>query len=304
MQGGLQSKFGNRLKRKRAEIEFCIRSHAQTSKRVHAEIQLLFYYEASSATSLRPRIICSNKHACFLCNLFIRAHGKFHIRSCHGRLYPSWRIPLLKEVQLSEQSEIWMQQSLDRLNHLLEEKIREYLDRPRLRISDPTESVIFIPGTCSPSAVSIVSSLNPIREDANTTATDLGQKDIVFTRPAKLQYLDHGQLISIHLYPRLPIRIHTRCIHLELTYELACVIASSSSSTISSGYEPHSSDTGLLVQVECIDGGDPQVFPGPGPVFDLSSPWCSKEVPDSILFGELGLVLKKRNDVISVRVLQ
>jgi hypothetical protein len=46
--------------------------------KVHAEIQLLFFYEAHP-TRLRPRIICSSKSACYLCNLFFRLHRGFHM---------------------------------------------------------------------------------------------------------------------------------------------------------------------------------------------------------------------------------
>jgi hypothetical protein len=59
---------------------------------VHAEIQLLFYYELQP-TELAPRLICSSKKACFLCNLFLKLHGKFITPSSHGRLYKKWTFP-------------------------------------------------------------------------------------------------------------------------------------------------------------------------------------------------------------------
>lgn len=59
---------------------------------VHAEIQLLLYYESNSVP-FPPRIICSTKKACYLCNLFFNLHGKFHIPSTHGRLYEKWAVP-------------------------------------------------------------------------------------------------------------------------------------------------------------------------------------------------------------------
>ena len=60
--------------------------------KVHAEIQLLFFYEMNKIT-LRPRIICSSKSACYLCNLFFKLHGQFYIPRTHGRLYHQWTLP-------------------------------------------------------------------------------------------------------------------------------------------------------------------------------------------------------------------
>lgn len=69
--------------------------------KIHAEIQLLFYCEFE-AFKLPPRVFCSTKDACFLCNAFIRMYGKIHTPRCHGRLYPGWKLPFsprLKEIE-------------------------------------------------------------------------------------------------------------------------------------------------------------------------------------------------------------
>ncbi|KAK6825772.1 hypothetical protein PG987_013266 [Apiospora arundinis] len=60
--------------------------------KVHAEIQLLFHFELEKS-ELPPRVVCSSKDACFLCNTFIAMHGKMHTPRSHGRLYPAWRLP-------------------------------------------------------------------------------------------------------------------------------------------------------------------------------------------------------------------
>ncbi|KAG9255637.1 uncharacterized protein F5Z01DRAFT_635263 [Emericellopsis atlantica] len=61
--------------------------------KIHAEVQLVYHLEVANVRP-RPRVICSSKDACYLCNLFIAAHGKFHTPKCHGRLYPGWKLPL------------------------------------------------------------------------------------------------------------------------------------------------------------------------------------------------------------------
>jgi OTT_1508-like deaminase len=62
--------------------------------KIHAEIQLLFYSELK-ASNMAPRVVCSSKDACFLCNAFIVMYGKMYTPRSHGRLYPGWRLPLL-----------------------------------------------------------------------------------------------------------------------------------------------------------------------------------------------------------------
>jgi hypothetical protein len=84
--------------------------------RVHAEVQIVCYYELHPAAT-SPRVICSSKDACYLCNLFIKLHGTFHIPKTHGNLYPGWRllpIPALNRVQTQ-------------LNKALEARIRDVL---------------------------------------------------------------------------------------------------------------------------------------------------------------------------------
>ncbi|TVY32390.1 hypothetical protein LSUB1_G008540 [Lachnellula subtilissima] len=46
--------------------------------KVHAEIQLLFFYELHLDIP-RPRVICSSKSACYLCNLLFELHRGFDI---------------------------------------------------------------------------------------------------------------------------------------------------------------------------------------------------------------------------------
>ncbi|KXH50811.1 hypothetical protein CSIM01_01660 [Colletotrichum simmondsii] len=62
--------------------------------KVHAEVQLIYHYHLKSRHSdLPPRVIRSSKDACYLCNAFIEAEKTFYTSRCHGRLYPSWKLP-------------------------------------------------------------------------------------------------------------------------------------------------------------------------------------------------------------------
>ncbi|PKS11267.1 hypothetical protein jhhlp_003029 [Lomentospora prolificans] len=59
---------------------------------VHAEIQILAYCDLNGRGRY-PRVVCSSKKACYLCNQFITLHGKIYTPYCHGKLYIHWRLP-------------------------------------------------------------------------------------------------------------------------------------------------------------------------------------------------------------------
>lgn len=104
--------------------------------KIHAEIQLLFYCELE-AFKLPPRVFCSTKDACFLCNAFIRMYGKIHTPRCHGRLYPGWRLPFSPRLKEIEQ----------RFNRELANHIRNSLTtllsrRKKTVYPDPPESTL------------------------------------------------------------------------------------------------------------------------------------------------------------------
>ncbi|KAF1985545.1 hypothetical protein K402DRAFT_103643 [Aulographum hederae CBS 113979] len=63
---------------------------------VHAEIQLLVHYELKPCNPV-PRAIGASKDACFLCDAFIQAHGRFYITGAHRQAFHQWTVPDLKE---------------------------------------------------------------------------------------------------------------------------------------------------------------------------------------------------------------
>lgn len=120
-----------------ASNQFAQRTKRTLKKaKIHAEIQLLFYCELKTS-KLPPRVICSSKDACFLCNAFISMHGKMHMPRSHGRLYPGWRLPLLPKFNEMEQ----------RFNQVLENYIKDslrvlLLRKQKTAYPDPNESTL------------------------------------------------------------------------------------------------------------------------------------------------------------------
>lgn len=120
--------------------------------KIHAEVQLVFSYEISEQSKASnnrlspPRVVCSSKKACFLCDLFIKMHGKMRTPWSHGKLYPGWRVPDCPGLDLRL-----------RFNHLLEHRIRESIAllferRERTAYPGPSEStLITLPSLASES---------------------------------------------------------------------------------------------------------------------------------------------------------
>lgn len=84
-----------------------------------------------------PRVVFSSKSACWLCNSFIRLHGKIYTPRSHGRLYPGWRLPNLHDG--------WSTDIAERFSWHLENAVVESLKtlfqrRTRTIYVDPVES--------------------------------------------------------------------------------------------------------------------------------------------------------------------
>ncbi|KJR81941.1 uncharacterized protein SPSK_03147 [Sporothrix schenckii 1099-18] len=120
--------------------------------KIHAEIQLLFYIEQKQTSPSEihpyfpPRVVRSNKDACFLCNSFIKMHGKIYTSRHHGKLYPGWRLPATVNVEVQK-----------RFNTVLADQIKSSLvtlqkRQRKTEYPGPNESTL----TTLPSLTSIV----------------------------------------------------------------------------------------------------------------------------------------------------
>lgn len=146
-------------------IQDYIRQGATLPVPVHAEIQLLFYYENSSS-NVPPRIICSSKQACFLCNLFFKIHRRFIIPSTHGRLYEKWALPAaVKSMGENAEGNILtvLGSFISVINNVLTREMR-LTGKP---YPTPYESMILLSAACSQSN----QSTSTIRRPVNRSST-------------------------------------------------------------------------------------------------------------------------------------
>ena len=155
------------------DFHLIITNYYQFAK-VHAEIQLLFFYEMNLGR-LRPRVICSNKSACYLCNLFFKLHGQFDIPRTHGRLYYKWTLPdwhiLLPETRRRDFNVL-----LRQFSDMLKVQVRAALERRPTRVHHPNESVLVMPAHWSSS--NITQALPSISESVTTVGVTQTQEQL------------------------------------------------------------------------------------------------------------------------------
>ncbi|KAH6652988.1 hypothetical protein BKA67DRAFT_536691 [Truncatella angustata] len=152
-----------------------------SSGKVHAEVQLMFHYEMTQP-SLRPRTIVSTKSACFLCNTLFRLHGKYHIPSTHGKLYPGWLLPS-NAGQLSTTLTEQLNTVVQGYNRRIAEKLLS--NTQRARFYSGNESIVYELAVRLPAlAGSVISTVaSSIRQASRLSAYPRSSTSIETIRP-------------------------------------------------------------------------------------------------------------------------
>lgn len=146
----------------------------RASIKVHAEIKLLFYYE-THRVKLKPRIICANKSACFLCGLFLRVHGQFQVPMTFGKLNERWILPDWLSIQPEELSVLRL--VVAQFDRALDEQIQR-LAKGAKRLPDPMESAIGLPARWSPASsvqIATANGLNRVTQSLSRRGLDVDQ---------------------------------------------------------------------------------------------------------------------------------
>ncbi len=165
-------------------------SNCPTRWKIHAEVQLLLFYEQYPHVS-RPRIIGSSKSACYLCDKFIQLHGDFCIPRTHGRLYDRWMLPVQAVNEPADNKHLLSM--IDRLSVALEAKIIKTLHSRPVQFPHPNESVLVLrkpwlsTSTLSElrEQVSIQVIIDPTRESASRDQTEPLFKNSPYSLPTR-----------------------------------------------------------------------------------------------------------------------
>lgn len=70
---------------------------------LHAEMQLLRFYDSNPRCTPNPRFMGTSKKACFFCYEYMKQHHlRFQVSACHQKVYSTWLPP-----KASTQKDIW-----------------------------------------------------------------------------------------------------------------------------------------------------------------------------------------------------
>ncbi|KLO81468.1 uncharacterized protein LW93_8178 [Fusarium fujikuroi] len=76
------------------DVEPKLRKACPPKLTLHAEMQIVVFYEGKPGLVPHLRLIGTSKKACFLCDQYLRHHPlRLQASACHQKIYPSWMPP-------------------------------------------------------------------------------------------------------------------------------------------------------------------------------------------------------------------
>jgi hypothetical protein len=211
---------------------------------VHAEMQLLFHYEFHNPR-LPPRVICSTKKACYLCNLFFVLHGRFTVLATHGRLYEKWTLP--KCIQdLKDSKAKTIHAVIERFYNAIVKAIKDTLVFSKKRAFASDES-LFLRSTIWPAATG---ALQKPAEACNVPSTSLPNSDA----RSQIVAVEPGPT-SINCASTTPHSISLPTVTKETTCRLGINHAPSDTAAVTTKNPalPHRLDEGTSVTLQITD---------------------------------------------------
>ncbi|KAF4438477.1 hypothetical protein F53441_12778 [Fusarium austroafricanum] len=76
------------------DVEARLRRACRLDLTLHAEMQMVVFYEGNPGFAPSMQLIGTSKKACFLCDRYLRQHPlRLQASACHQKIYPSWMPP-------------------------------------------------------------------------------------------------------------------------------------------------------------------------------------------------------------------
>ncbi|KAF1949449.1 hypothetical protein CC80DRAFT_598904 [Byssothecium circinans] len=299
-------------------------NNANQSYKVHAEIQLLFHYELFTV-KYPPRVLKSSKHACFLCDLFIKKHGRFHIPKTHGRVYELWMIPELAGLNMKTKAQQQWSSTIQVFNTAVEEWISKLAAAKKAKLTDPRESGIFsLLSTSSQRSCHEASvwdehvTETEVREERDVLERDTLASPITATTPVVLgppQAVDREDKLSnapvLHVEPgsqqsfvfeggNLSVRFHTTKIHIEVLQEQAEMLASGTSTS-----HLQRQILNIRVTAHWLDAEEAFLLSDDHQeaLADLDETLSTMEAKEGVLFGISGLLIRKGEQTVQLKAM-
>ena len=112
-------------------VEGVLRRKCHQTLTLHAEMQLIVFYEGNPSSAPQMRFIGTSKKACFLCHEYLLRHPLgLQALACHQKIYPSWMPPPYYTVNGRFKSSTFMKLSKS-IEQLTKKELKTALTAPR-----------------------------------------------------------------------------------------------------------------------------------------------------------------------------
>lgn len=135
-----------------ADIELYFRRSCSLDLAVHAETQLISFYDHNSGCKILFRYIGWSKRSCYLCHRFVVNNPEsFLISSCHQKLYPSCTPPPAVNPGIYRRYKVIMMELSKTLEATAKRQLETRLGGPRRPIAADSTAGISLAGLIEPS---------------------------------------------------------------------------------------------------------------------------------------------------------
>jgi hypothetical protein len=134
-----------------ADPEVSFRTACSLNLIVHAEMQLVSFYDHNPALKPSFRFIGVSKKSCFLCRTFLATHPEsFTTSSCHQKLYPSWMPPPAIDARVYRRYKALTTDISRIMETTVKEELETRLGTRRLPIPADSTAGVSLSGSTSP----------------------------------------------------------------------------------------------------------------------------------------------------------
>ena len=177
---------------------------------VHAEMQLLNFYDHNCQFKPSFRFIGVSKKSCYLCHMFLATHPEsFVTSSCHQRLYVSWIPPPATDLEVYRKYKALTTQLSEKMEAMAKQDLESRLGFPRRPAPAESTAGVSLSGLTS-SSLAREMTQHPIRlwsdsvESRNATEDVESEKSLCKTEVVNLTpyeeeepYLDSSDTLPI-----------------------------------------------------------------------------------------------------------
>jgi hypothetical protein len=112
------------------DVETLLRRACRLNLTLHAEMQIVVFYEGNPSSAPRMPFIGTSKKACFLCSEYLLQHSRLQVSACHQKIYPSWMPPPYYPIPGRFKSTPFLKLS-KRIEQLTKRELKTALTAPR-----------------------------------------------------------------------------------------------------------------------------------------------------------------------------